>query len=268
MLKKVIAIMVVLTVLIPFNLIEAESGEVIPQSENLIDSKTSSFDGIGNWNETNWISFYAGNMSLSDNGFSGACLKMETPKDTWGSPALNIFPYIKEPGQYAFSAFVKYDGEGEKKFDFILRGTKETSIIEKRGKNFYGSICVKRVKAGQWEKVTATFYVTEEDLKADDVWNLCISVVEPDIKALYFDQVALVKGKANNLPKNPEPDEDVVFDEQPEKMEKSEKEETQLYDPTIKETAIKTAIITAVIVTIVVLIKIFLSIIIKKGAKK
>lgn len=254
--------MLILTVFIPFNFVETESEEVIPQSENLIDSKTSSFSGISNWRETDWIGFYAGNMSLSEEGFSGACIKMETPENTWGSPALDIFPYIKEPGQYVFSAFVKYDGEGEKNFDFILRGTKETSIIEKRGKNFYGSICVKRVKAGQWEKVTASFYVTEEDLKADDVWNLCISVVEPDIKALYFDEVVLIKGKANALPEISEPNENVVFDEEPEKGEK------QLYDPAIKETAKKTAIITSVIVVIVVLIKIFLPIIMKKGVKK
>ncbi len=263
MLKKFIAVMLILIAFIPFGFVEAASGILVSQAENLIDNKTSSFDGIENWRETKWTNFYAGIMSLSNNGFSGACLKMETPKDTWGSPALDIFPYIKGPGQYVFSAFIKYDGEGEKSLDFILRGTKETSIIKKHGKNFFGSICVKRVKAGQWEKVTATFNVTEEDLKVRDQWNLCISVVQPDIKALYFDEVVLIRGATSDLPETPPPNEDVVFDgEQPETGEK------QLYDPAIKETAIKTAIITAVIVVIVVFIKIFLHKIIRKGVKK
>lgn len=254
--------MLIIIVFIPFGFIEATSGNLESQAENLIDSKTSTFDGIKNWRETKWEDFYAGNMSLSNNGFSGTCLKMETPKNTWGSPALNVSPYIKAPGQYVFSAFIKYDGEGEKSFDFILRGTRETSIIKKHGKNFFGSICVKRVKAGQWEKVTATFNVTEEDLKANDAWKLCISVVQLDIEALYFDEVVLIKGSTNDLPEPPQPNENVVFDEQPEKGEK------QLYDPAIKETAIKTAIITAVLVVIVVLIKISSYKIIRKGVKK
>ena len=262
MLKNFIAVMLILIIFVPFGFVEATSKNTSPQKENLIDSKTSSFDGIQDLRETKWFSFYAGEISISDNGFSGSCLKMETPRDTWGSPALDIFPYIDKPGQYIFSAYVKYDGQGEKHLNFILRGTRATSIIEKFGKNYYGSICAKRIKAGQWEKFTTVFNVTEEDLKLEDHWNLCISVVEPDIEALYFDEVVLIKGAANNNATNnetvTEPSKELESNVDAEFKEKTIKEKKQLYDPVIMETAIKTVKITAIVVAVVVLIKIIL----------
>lgn len=232
-------------------------------SQNLIENVTSTFEGIKKWQDTQWTSFFAGNMSIAEEGYTGACLKMETPQKTWGSPALEIFPYIKEEGQYSVSMFVKYDGEGEKNLSLILRGTKANSFIQVRDTNFFGTIDVKKVYAGEWTRMTATFTVTKEDIAQDDSWRMCFSTIQPDIKALYIDEVVLIKGSVNDLPKENESNESVEH-----QHHKPKEEIPPLYEGNIKKTAITTSIITFIITTLVIVIKIFLPVLIKKVKKE
>ncbi len=233
----------------------------IEKGVNLLDEKTSTFSGVTDWQQTKWTGFSAGAMSISEEGYSGPSIKMETPKNTWGSPAIDIFPMITEPGEYTFSVFARYDGEGEKKLNIIMRGTKETTVIEQHGTNFYGQLCSKTLTAGQWSKMTATFKVTEEDLQGEDSWKVCYSSISADIEAVYFDEAVLIKGTSTDLPEAVTPDEGVVVEQK--------SEEKQLYDPNTKDAMVKTAIITAVIVIMVILFKTVLwPFIIKKGAGK
>lgn len=241
---------------------DEETKEETKKGINLLENYTSTFSGLATWEQSGWESFSAGKMSLSDEGYSGNCLKMETPEKTWGSPALNVYNYIDEPGQYTFAVFVKYDGNNEKKFNFIIRGTQENSFIQKSGSNFIGPLGAKKVTAGQWSKVVFTFNVTADDLKTEDSWKICISTVDNDIQALYFDEAVLIKGDASNLPDDPTPDEGVILEQ------KAEKEEKQLYDPETKDVAVKTLIITAVVVFVVISTKIFLPMVIKKLNKQ
>lgn len=236
----------------------------ITEGENLLDKATSSFENVANWQDTKWTSFSAGKMSIIEEGYSGSCLKMETPENTWGSPALEIFPYITEAGQYTISMFVKYECEINRKVSLILRGTRKNSFIEQHNKNFYGDIGTKTFKAGQWEKFTSTITVTEEDLVENDSWRLCFSSTQPDVKAVYIDEIVLIKGTVKGLPQNPTPNESVQLEQQ----EQKEKQEVILYDENIGKTAVKTAVVTFVIVAIVVPLKIFLPKVFKKGAKK
>lgn len=240
-----------------------EENAVVSSGENLLDKATSSFENVANWQNTKWTSFSAGNMSIIKEGYSGSCLKMETPKNTWGSPAIDIFPYITEAGQYSLSMFVKYECEINRKLSLIIRGSRKNSFIEQQNTNFYGDLCTKNVKAGQWEKFSATFNVTEEDLAEKDMWRLCFSSIQPDVKAVYIDEIAIVKGGVKDLPQNPTPNESVQLEQQ----EQKEKQEVILYDENIKKTAIKTAIITLVIVIVVVPLKI-VSKVFRKGIKK
>lgn len=246
-----------------FSSANGENEEAVTASgENLLDEKTSGFENTEKWQDTKWTGFSAGTMSVSEEGYSGSALKMETPENTWGSPALDVFPYITEAGQYSISMFVKYDGESAKNLTLIIRGTRVNSFMESKGNNFYSIIGVKTLEAGKWKKFTATFTVTEEDIKEKDTWRLCFSTVETDIEALYIDEVSLVKGDIGELPENPEPDESV-------QLEQSEEKATvPLYDESTKTTAIKTAIITFSVTALVIFIKIFLPKILRKGAKK
>ncbi len=241
---------------------DEETKEETKKGINLLENYTPTFSGLATWQQSGWEGFVAGKMSLSDEGYSGNCLKMETPEKTWGSPALNVYNYIDEPGQYTFAVFVKYDGNNEKKFNFIIRGTKVTSFIRESGSNFIGPLGAKKVTAGQWSKVVFTFNVTADDLKTEDSWKICISTVDNDIQALYFDEAVLIKGDASNLPDDPTPDEGVILEQ------KAEKEEKQLYDPETKDVAVKTLIITAVVVFVVISTKIFLPMVIKKLNKQ
>ncbi len=239
-----------------------EEDAVVSSGENLLDEKTSTFENIKNLQETKWYGFSAGKMSIAEEGYRGACLKMETPANSWGSPAVDIFPYITEAGQYSISMFVKYECENDKKLSIILRGSRKNSFIEQRNTNFYGELCTKNFKAGQWEKLTATFTVTEEDIAQPDMWRMCFSSIPADMKAVYIDEVVLIKGGIKDLPQNLTPNESVLLEQQ------EERQEVILYDENIKKTAIKTAINTFIIVIIVVPLKLVLPKVFKKGAKK
>lgn len=234
------------------------------KKENLLKGATSTFDDITDLKQSGWTGLSAGIMSLTKEGYSGGCLKMETPPNTWGSPVLDIFPYIKEPGKYSVSMMVKYDGDGEKDMALIIRGSRKNSFIEQHNTNFYTDIGTKRVKAGEWTRIMATFTVAKEDILENDSWRLCFSSIAADVKALYIDEVALVNGGVANLPAVAEPNESV-------QIEQAKREEEQLpplYDENIKKTAISTAIRTLIVVVVVILLKIFLPKVFKKGVKK
>lgn len=229
---------------------------------NLLDKKTSTFDNIKTVEESGWTGFSSVDLSIVQGGYKESCLKMTTPKQTWGSPTIDIFPYIKEAGTYSLSMFVKFDGDTEQNLALILRGTRENSFIEERGGNFYGIISTKNVQAGQWTRITAQFTVSENDISADS-WKLCFSTIKPEIKAIYVDEVVLIKGETDQLPENNEPDEAIVVADGTLKQN-----DGSLYNPQIKKVAITTSVVTIVVVAVTIALKIIIPKIFKKGEEK
>lgn len=266
MLKKVFALLIIAVLCFSCFGVSAADDKESAQSntaKNLVEERTSTFENVNSVAESGWMGFSAGTLSIDATGYRGSCLKMTTPAQTWGSPTIDIFPFIKEEGTYSISMFVKFDGDTEQTLSLIVRGTRENSFIETRGTNFYGNIGSTKVQPGQWTQMTAEFTVKAEDISEKDNWNLCFSSIKPEIKAIYIDEVVLVKGKTTELPENAEPDEDVVV------AEKSKpKNEKELYDPQIKKTAIKTSVVTAIIVVLTIALKIIIPKMLKKGEEK
>ncbi len=266
MLKKFFSLLIIAVLCFSCFGVSAADDKASAQSntaKNLVEERTSTFENVNSVAESGWMGFSAGTLSIDANGYRGSCLKMTTPSQTWGSPTIDIFPFIKEEGTYSISMFVKFDGEKEQGLSFVLRGTRENSFIIAQGTNFFISIGSKKVQPGQWTKMTAQFIVQKEDILEKDSWKLCFSTIKPDIKAIYIDDFVLIKGKVSELPENTETDEDIIISE-----DSRPKQDKELYPPQIKKTVIITSIVTVVIVALTITFKIVVSKKFKRGKEK
>lgn len=175
------------------------NGSSVQTGVNLLDAKTSGFEGISSVNETKWFSFSAGEMSIEP-GYAGNSLKMKTPEVTWGSPALDIRPYIKSAGVYTFSMMVYFEDTAPSSTKLLIRSTKPCSLVEKSGGNYYKNFTDAKLKADKWTRLSGSFEVKESDLYIDDQWKVCFSVISEDVKSVIIDEVFLIKGKVGDLP--------------------------------------------------------------------
>ncbi len=233
--------------------------------KNLLDEKTSTLDNVTALGQTAWITFSNIGLSISDGGYSGSCLMATSPTVVWASPAINIFPYIKEAGTYSFSAMMKVTGgTDEAAYAFIIRGTRENSFIPQRDGNFYGGVGSAKLKLGEWTRITGQFTVTDDDLREQDTWTLCVSNIPLDVGELCLDEVVLIKGTEKQLPEIKEPDEGVLVNT----GSVNKYAEGVLYKPELKDAIITTSIITFAVVVLSIAGKIFLPRLIKKGKKK
>ena len=266
MLKKVFALLIIAVLCFSCFGVSAADDKESAQSntaKNLVEERTSTFENVNSVAESGWTGFSAGTLSIDANGYRGSCLKMTTPAQTWGSPTIDIFPFIKEEGTYSISMFVKFDGEKEQGLSFVLRGTRENSFITAHGTNFYVNIGSQKIQSGQWTKMTAQFIVKEEDFSEKDSWKLCFSTIKPEVEAIYIDDFVLIKGKVSELPENTEPDEDIIVSE-----DSRPKQDKELYPPQIKKTVVITSIVTLIVVALTITLKIIISKKFKQGEEK
>lgn len=243
----------------------AVNSGTVETGKNLFDEKTSTLENVNAVGQTAWTTFSSIGLSISDGGYSGKCLKATGHSVTWASPAINIFPYIKEAGTYTFSAMVKVTGSKEETdYSFIIRGTKEKSFIPQRGSNFFGSVGRGKLTSGEWSRIVGQFTVSEEDMEEQDTWTLCISSIPLEVGEVFIDEAVLIKGTEKQLPEMKEPDEGVSVKE----GSVSKYTVGQLYKPELKEAIITTSIYTSLVVVLVIAGRIFLLMLIKKGRKK
>lgn len=185
------------------NPVAAISGEKITANNgnNLIEKASADFDNIQDLKESRWVSFQGSPVLVEKGGYVGNCIAMYDVPYSWSSPALNIYPYIKEPGQYTISMLVKVVFEGEAaNISITLRGDSANSFIQDHTTQFFSGIGGAEVTSGQWAVATGTFLVAPEDLQDAHNWMVCLGNLPANSASVRIDSVELIKNTAMNPP--------------------------------------------------------------------
>lgn len=161
---------------------------------NVVPAADATFDGIASVEETTWRIMGKGTLSLVD-GYEGKCLRYVpdlSDNQHYYTPLLNIYPYIKEAGEYEVS--FKFRSPASVPQTLIRGGGEKdvNSFIEmKANKNPYLIVqATNEVDADndEWKSVLFTFTVEEDDIQAgvDHEWLVCFDTIDTS-KNEYID---------------------------------------------------------------------------------
>lgn len=197
---------------------------------NLVDSKNSGFEDASSLSDTGWFrltSQNGGNATglelKTDGGHTGKNYIQASIEKSWFSPAINIYPFLKEAGAgtYRIAVYMRSsDPSFNGKKAFVVRG-KEADICEstddfpgiadKGGKSYYG---VTYGASGDPDEnkwilfVSEPFEVLDESLEGDHTWWFCVDTLK-DNTTLDFDDFGIYRDEEFEDP-NEEPDEEIV----------------------------------------------------------
>lgn len=115
---------------------------------------------------------------------------------SWCSPALNIYPYITQSGQYIVAMLIRVEFNGTASSPSLtLRGDSQNSFIQNHNTQFFTGIggTQEKIVSGEWTAVSGTFTVTQGDLAGAHHWALCLGNLPEDTVSVSIDGVSLVK---------------------------------------------------------------------------
>lgn len=163
--------------------------------KNLLSGSDSDFET----QDINWYSFGNAKFYFSG-GHSGKGLKMTEIPASWSSPAINVAPYINQPGVYSVGFFVKFEGSNEgSTANLLMRGGSANSFMAKSGANVLATLSEFKVKNNEWCFVSGEFTVKKSDIANKDEWILCIGSISEGTTAITFDDAQLILGRATDL---------------------------------------------------------------------
>ena len=180
-------------------------------AHNYVDAKNSGFEGVSSITETAWfrLTHSAGGSTTgieikTDGGHTGKNYIQAKIEQSWYSPAINIYPFLKEAGEgtYRIAVYIRSSSSSftPKNF-FVVRG-KEADITdsevfpfigEKSDGNFYGTSAG---KAGDPDEnkwilfVSEPFDVDPETLDGEHFWWFCLDNL-PSGTTLDFDDFGI-----------------------------------------------------------------------------
>lgn len=196
---------------------------------NLVDAKNSGFEDASSITDTGWFRLVsqgggstAGIELKTDGGHTGKNYIQAKIEQSWYSPAINIYPFLKAAGEgtYRIAVYMRSsDSSFSGKSAFVVRG-KEADISEsevfpyiadKRDKNYYG---ISKGTSGEADEnkwilfVSEPFDVEAESLEGDHTWWFCVDTLKKDT-TLDFDDFGIYRDDEFEDP-NEEPAEEMV----------------------------------------------------------
>jgi hypothetical protein len=126
----------IVTIILIISMILSVATFVNAEEANCIDAANSSFEGVTDVKNTKWYKFTdtSGDTKLSDKnfnnieikttgGYSGSNYLSMTAKESWVSPSINIFPFIKESGAGTYVLTFRYKASSTLKLkQLCIRG--------------------------------------------------------------------------------------------------------------------------------------------------
>jgi hypothetical protein len=153
-----------------------------------------------------WTAPYGGGaLTISETTANSGTrsLKMGSRADTWNSPAINIYSYLKQGGSgtYVISLWVYVDkyASGTSSGRLLVRGGNSSdanSFIKLEGSNYFGIISsMFATPANTWTKYTGVIVVEDSDIsRASGTFSLCIDTLAGAAgQNLYFDDLQIHK---------------------------------------------------------------------------
>lgn len=182
-------------------------------AENYVDAKNSGFEDAKSITDTVWfrlVSSTGGDTNgielKTDGGHTGKNYIQAKIEQSWYSPAINIYPFLKEAGEgtYRIAVYMRSSSSSfvPKNF-FVVRG-KEADITdsevfpfigEKSDNNFYGTPPGKSGDPddNKWILfVSEPFDVDPETLEGEHFWWFCLDNLPTDI-TLDFDDFGIYR---------------------------------------------------------------------------
>ncbi len=170
---------------------------------NLIEKASADFDTISDASGCRWFPFQGDALTVEKTGYQGNCITLHNVRYSWCSPALNLYPYITQTGQYSVAMLIRVDFKGAASSPSLtLRGDSQNSFIQKHNSQFFTGIggTQKEIVSGEWTAVSGTFTVSQGDLTGAHHWALCLGNLPEDTASVSIDSVSLVRGEAIQLP--------------------------------------------------------------------
>lgn len=164
---------------------------------NLIEKASADFDTISDAGGCRWFPFQGDSLTVEKTGYQGNCITLHNVRYSWCSPALNIYPYITQTGQYIVAMLIRADFNGAASSPSLtLRGDSQNSFIQKHNSQFFTGIggTQKEIVSGEWTAVSGTFTVAQGDLAGAHHWALCLGNLPEDTVSVSIDSVSLVRG--------------------------------------------------------------------------
>lgn len=199
---------------------------------NYVDAKNSGFEDAKSITDTGWFRLTsqgggstAGIELKTDGGHTGKNYIQAKIEQSWYSPAINIYPFLKEAGEgtYRIAVYMRSsDSSFAGKSAFVVRG-KEADISEsgdfpniadKSDKNYYG---VTKGSSGDPDEnkwilfVSDPFDVSAETLEGDHTWWFCVDTLKKDT-TLDFDDFGIYRDDEFEDPNEEAPEEIVKTD--------------------------------------------------------
>lgn len=182
-------------------------------AENYVDAKNSGFEDAKSITDTGWfrlVSSTGGDTNgielKTDGGHTGKNYIQAKIEQSWYSPAINIYPFLKEAGEgtYRIAVYMRSsDPSFAGKSAFVVRG-KEADIsgtdvfpfiVDRGSGNFYGSTSATcgDPDENKWILFVSTpFDVDPESLIDDHSWWFCVDTLKKDT-TLDFDDFGIYR---------------------------------------------------------------------------
>ncbi len=186
---------------------------------NKIDASNAGFEDVTDIKQTNWYKLvdskgnsaenaenYTGISIKTDGGHTGKNYLSISADKSWYSPAINIYPYIKEAGAgtYVVSFWYRLDVNHALKNYFLVRGLESDAYEESDGYypnitskdqgNFYSQMTGSVTDTGEEWKcfISDPFEVVEEQFDADHNWWFCLDNLPNSAFVLDIDDFSIV----------------------------------------------------------------------------
>ena len=159
-----------------------------PPSTDIVDSASSTFEGISSVSQTRWSKMGGSKVTLSlrteeNNQFLVTTYGEGAEK--YHTPSINIMPYITVEGSYTVTFRYKITTKGSKSVEApmtcVIRTESETSFSTNHSGNYYLNLNVLPTAQNDvWYTHSETVAIPQSDIGVGGFWDFCFHQVKID----------------------------------------------------------------------------------------
>ncbi len=196
--KKALSLFLILCMLIGF-----ENFSVVAETVNFVPAADSTF-GSGSFT---WTALSGGILKETDNpiGPGKVLCYSDLPDASYASPQIDVRNYVQNNVNQAVTLYASMDifSENNNISNLIIRIRTNTANGYSKCKEAGTAYCTlgtANIIAGQWNRITVSFNVTESDLNSTEPWNLCFDgLTSKTREPIYIDNFYIGLDEENPL---------------------------------------------------------------------
>ena len=196
--KKILSLLLILCMILG-----VANFSVLAETVNFIPAADSTF-GNGGYS---WKTLGGGILKETDNpvGPGKVLCYSDIPNTSYASPQIDVRSYVQNNVKKASTVYVSMDVYTEnddmlKLLTRIRTTTKDGFSMCKETGAAYCSLGTVDIYAGQWNRITVSFNVTQSDLYSTEPWNFCFDGISSKTKEpVYIDNFYIGLDEENPL---------------------------------------------------------------------